>query len=73
MRDAGKRFRNYSASVQSQLAVLELARGRVDPDLDPPEASLVTAPASDYFAVVDRYGSAAYSLAELQRQSEAVR
>jgi len=73
LRDAGKRFRDYSAGVQSQLAVLELARDRVDPDFDPPEASLVTAPASAYFAVLDRYGSGAYSLAELQRQDEGVR
>jgi hypothetical protein len=73
LRDAGKRFRGYSASVQSQLAVLELARDRVDPDFDPPEASLVTAPASSYFTVLDRYGSAAYSLDELQRQPENVR
>ena len=73
LRDAGKTFRGYSAGVQSQLAVLELARDRVDPNFDPPEVSLVTAPASAYFAVVDRYGSAAYSLAELERQSEGVR
>jgi hypothetical protein len=73
MRDGGNRFRDYSAGVRSQLAVLELARDRVDPGFDPPEVDLVTAPASDYFAVVDRYGSAAYSLAELQRQGDAVR
>ncbi|HEX2435128.1 MAG TPA: hypothetical protein VHI76_00585 [Solirubrobacterales bacterium] len=73
LRDGGNRFRDYSAGVRSQLAVLELARDRVDPDFDPPEASLVTAPASAYFAVLDRYGSAAYSLAELQRQDEVVR
>jgi hypothetical protein len=73
LRDGGGVFRDYSAGVQSQLAVLELARDRVDPNFDPPEVSLVTAPASAYFAVLDRYGSAAYSLAELERQSEVVR
>ena len=73
LRDGGNRFRDYSAGVQSQLAVLELARDRVDPDFDPPEVDLVTAPASAYFAVLDRYGSAAYPLAELQRQGEEVR
>jgi hypothetical protein len=73
LRDAGGRFRDYSAVVQSRLAALELARDRVDPSLDAPDADLVQAPASAYFAVLDGYGSAAYSLAELQRQGEDVR
>jgi hypothetical protein len=73
LRDAGRGFRDYSAGVQSRLAALELARDRVDPNLDVPDAGLIEAPASAYFAVVDRYGSPAYSPAELGRQSEAVR
>ncbi|MGH2993540.1 MAG: hypothetical protein ACRDL1_08380 [Solirubrobacterales bacterium] len=73
LRDAGKTFRDYSAGVQSRLAALELARDRVDPNLDVPDAGLIEAPASAYFAVVDRYGTPAYSPAELGRQSEAVR
>lgn len=73
LRDGGSVFRGFSASVQAQLAVLELARDHVDPDFDPPENPFVNAPASTYFAVLDRYGSAAYSLAELELQSESVR
>ena len=71
--DGGTVYRDFAAKLRSQLAVLELARDHVDPNFDPPEADLVFEPASAYFGVVDRYGSAAYSLPELEKQSEDVR
>jgi hypothetical protein len=73
LRDAGSRFREYSAGVRARLAALEIAREHVDPSIDAPDAVLIDAPASAYFAVVDRYGSIAFSLAELEQQSEAIR
>jgi hypothetical protein len=73
LRDAGSRFREYSAGLRTRLATLEIARDHVDPSIDAPDAALIEAPASAYFAVVDRYGSVGFSLAELERQSEAIR
>jgi hypothetical protein len=73
LRDAGTRFREYSAGLRARLAALEIAREHVDPSIDAPDAVLIDAPASAYFAVVDRYGSIAFSPAELEQQSEATR
>jgi hypothetical protein len=79
LRDGAAHFRNdYSSPARAQFAMLELARGRVDPGFDPaaavpPSVSPVSSPAGTYFAVVDRYGSPAYSLSELGRQAEGVR
>jgi hypothetical protein len=81
LRDGALAFRNnYSLGARSQFAMLELARGHVDPDFDPeiatPDASpfaFVGARAGTYFTVVDRYGSLAMPLSELARQPESVR
>ena len=79
LRDGAARFRNdYSSPARAQFAMLELARGHVDPGFDPagavpPDVSPVSSPAATYFAVVDRYGSPAYSLSELERQADGVR
>jgi hypothetical protein len=79
LRDAAAHFRDdYSAPARAQFAMLELARDTVDPAFDPasavpPDVSPVSSPAGTYLEVVDRYGSPAFSLAELQRQSDSVR
>jgi hypothetical protein len=79
LRDAAAHFRNdYAAPARAQFAMLELARDTVDPAFDPaaavpPDVSPVSSPAGTYFEVVDRYGSPAFSLRELERQSESVR
>jgi len=74
MRDAGNQFRSQrSAETKAQFAMLDLARPHIDPNFDPPEQTLVAAPASAYYAAADRYGSPAFTLAEVEDQSETVR
>jgi hypothetical protein len=78
LRDSAAQFRaGYSAPVRANLAMVELAREYVDPDLNPVadvrELSLGGIPAGPYLAAVDRYGSPAFSLAEVEGQSETVR
>ena len=78
LRDGGTLFRNqYSAPTRTQFAMIELARDRVEPGYDPglefPEQSQALSPAATYLDVVDAYGSPAFSLAEVDRQSEGVR
>jgi hypothetical protein len=81
MRDGASFFRNqYSIPARAQLAALELARPHADPGFDPGVAvpdvaphNQFRAPAVTYFPAVDRYGSPAFSLSELARQSESAR
>jgi len=76
LRDGAAWFRDLqSGRIGAEFAMLELARDRVDPGFDPvgivPE--LVSVRAAEYFATIDRYGSPAPSLAELERQGEDAR
>jgi hypothetical protein len=75
LRERGADFRDqYSAPVRARLSMVELARARVRPDFAPlagvPALSFTASPASAYVAIVDRYGSPAYSLAELESRPE---
>jgi hypothetical protein len=70
--------RDYSAPVRAEFAMLELARGMVSDSYDPaarlPKAvAPVGAPAALYHELVDSYGSPAFTLDELSRQSRGVR
>jgi hypothetical protein len=76
LRDGANWFRDVqSGRIGAEFAMLELARDHVDPGFDPvgivPE--LVSVKAADYFATIDRYGSPALSLGELDRQADDVR
>ena len=76
LRDGAAWFRDVqSGRIGAQFAMLELARDRVNPGFDPvgivPE--LVSVRAAEYFATIDRYGSPAPSVAELERQNEDIR
>jgi hypothetical protein len=79
LREGAAQYREeYSARAQAQFAALELARGHVDPAFDPaaavpPDVSPVSSPAGTYFEVVDRYGSPAFTISELERQRESTR
>lgn len=76
LRDGAAFARASSAIARTQLAMLELSRDSVDRGFDPasvPEAARVSTPAGRYFTTIDRYGSPAFSLAEVERQSETVR
>jgi hypothetical protein len=78
LRDGAASFRDrYSAPVRADLAAVELARDRVDPEFNPvagePALSVTPFPAGEYLAAVDRYGSPAFSPAELAREPESVR
>lgn len=78
LRDGAGHYRAQHANpARAQFAMLELARDRVDADFDAavavPDHAPVRGTSAEYFAVVDRYGSLAFSLAELERQSEGVR
>ncbi|HSJ16866.1 MAG TPA: hypothetical protein VK920_02085 [Solirubrobacterales bacterium] len=69
---------DYSIPARAQFAMLELARGVAADSFDPaarlPQAvAPVGAQTATYYELVDRYGSLAFSLDELSRQSEAVR
>jgi hypothetical protein len=80
LRDGAAFFRDgYSTPARAEFAMLELARDRVDPDVDAAPAgsesplALPGLPAGPYLAVVDRYGSLGLTLPELERESEGVR
>ena len=76
LRDGAAQTREVRSSpTGAYFAALELARGHVDPNFAvvPREVSPVPSPAATYFGVVDRYGSPAPSLSELERQGEDVR
>jgi hypothetical protein len=77
-RDATRFVRDgYSGPARAQLAMLELARERVDPAFDPVlavrGAAPVSAPAGPYLDAVDRYGSPAFTDAELEAAPEGAR
>jgi hypothetical protein len=75
LRDGAGPFRTgYSIAVRAELAMLELARDHVRPgsQVDFPEFNL-SVPAERYLTAVDRYGSPAFPLPELERQGEGVR
>jgi hypothetical protein len=78
LRDGAAFVRDASASTRAALAAADLARGQAAPDFGPLVDApfgqfLGNVPASTYYSVVDRYGSPAFSLSELERQSEPVR
>jgi len=78
LRDAGHLFRDqYSNQTRADFAAVELARDRVEPSFNPVSnvQALATTPstAGRYLAAVDRYGSPAYTPAQLQRLPEGVR
>jgi hypothetical protein len=77
LRDAGIKFRSYSAQVRAKLAAAELARDHVDPQLNPlqgvRELYVLNEPVASYLEVVDSFGSPAFSLDELKRQTEPAR
>ena len=79
LRNGGVYFKkDYSAPAQAEFAMLELARGMGDQSVDPAarlptRVAPVGAPPAAYYEVVDSYGSPAFTLDELSRQSEEVR
>jgi hypothetical protein len=80
LRDGGRIFREGSRGVGAELAMLDLARPHVDPNLDLSQAPERLSPlllfgtrAANYYAVVDRYGSPAPAPDEVERQPEDVR
>jgi hypothetical protein len=80
LRDAGAWFRGeYSRHARAQLAMLELGRDHLPPGFrigaKAPEVAALHLDfrARSYLAAADRFGSLAFSLAELQRQDEVVR
>ncbi|MGH2994011.1 MAG: hypothetical protein ACRDL1_10785, partial [Solirubrobacterales bacterium] len=78
MREGAAIFRDeYSRQARAQFAMLELARDHVQPDFFAADAGRDVAPvrgvAASYFATVDRFGSPAFSLPELERQDDSVR
>jgi hypothetical protein len=67
-------YRPLATSLRARLTALEVARDHVDPSFflqSPPSFESVRA--GPYLAAVDRLGSPAYSVPELQRQSESLR
>jgi hypothetical protein len=74
-------LRTEAAQVRAQLTAIQLARDRVDPAFVPGAGPLqsitqnpnLAARAGPLLAAVDRVGSFAFSLAELERQAEPVR
>lgn len=73
MRDAGDFLRGISQREQAELAVTDLVRDRVDPSFKPENYFLRDVTARAYFDVEDRYGSPAFSIAELRRSPRAAR
>jgi hypothetical protein len=79
LRDGSEYFRDVSTMTRTEFAMIELARDQVDPSFEAAQvdasspSSLVDSPAGAYLAVVDRYGSPAPPLAELERQPEDAR
>ena len=79
--DAAEKFRNYSPVARADLAAVEIARRTVSPDFDlnavpGVQASLgenLPLRTGDYFVSVDRFGSYAFSAAELVRQPPPIR
>ena len=77
LREGSAFTRDYSAAVRADLAAVELARDRVDPDFRPlqhaPLGQFFTTTAGEYFVAADRYGSPAFSPSELERAGEGAR
>jgi hypothetical protein len=78
LRDAGGFFRDeWSIPTRAEFTMIELARNHVRPHFDPAYAAPSAAPAHMtpllYLSIVDRYGSAGFTLPELEQQSEDVR
>ena len=77
LREGSGFARDYSAAVRADLAAVELASDRVDPEFRPlqhaPLGEFFTTTADEYFAAADRYGSPAFSLPELERAGDDVR
>jgi hypothetical protein len=80
-RDQSGGLRTEAAQVRAQLTAIQLARDRVDPAFVPGAGPLqsitqnpnLAARAGALLAAVDRVGSFAFSLTELERQAEPVR
>lgn len=75
LRDGARFYRDFAISLRGQLTGIELARGRVDPSYVPTggSAHFDTIRAGEYLAAVDRNGSPAFTVSELESQSEAAR
>jgi hypothetical protein len=71
LRDAGARFRFISDRVRAELAILELEADYLDPRFEGGLGLPITA--EGYLRSVERYGSFAYSIADVQAQSGEVR
>ncbi len=78
LRQGSHAFRlDYSANVRTTLAMVELARDRIDPELNPvrdiPQMIYNPFTAGAYLDAVDRYGSPAFTPAQVAAQPEGVR
>jgi hypothetical protein len=78
LRDGSHVFRlEYSPTVRANLAMVELARDRVDPEYNAvrhvPQMIYNPFTAGAYLDAVDAYGSPAFSPAEVAAQGEAIR
>lgn len=67
------RFEEHTEFLAPKLTMIELARDRVDADLQPDAARAPDVRAGTYLDAVDDYGSPADSLAEVARRSEPAR
>ena len=71
LRESGAALPSTSELVRARLAMVELESDRIDPGFgDPLDLPMRS---GDYLRAVDRYGSFAFSLGELPRQSPAAR
>jgi hypothetical protein len=76
MFQGGSFLRSYSAQARGQFTAVELARGRLDPSFTlpfSPIAFLLALDPESYLAAVDRFGSPAFPVSELQDKSEKTR
>jgi len=77
LRDGAAAYRAHSAGQRAEFTAFELARGHIDAVYDEgvlrPELAPDPLRAGAYFAAADRYGSPAFSPAELPRLPEATR
>jgi hypothetical protein len=80
LRDGGSFLRNvYTEPVRAQLAAVEVARDHVAPTFNPfeevPDAApdAITIRAEPYLSSVDRFGSPAFSIPQLEQRGEQVR
>jgi len=78
LRDRGAAFRAESAMLRAEYAMLDLSRDHLDQGFTlfralPSHTFLAFREAGEYYAVQDRYGSAGFTVPELERQPEEVR